>query len=69
MKKTQKMYSRNFLYGVHNEHAKNDLKEAKSEFLKRDRDNVTSLSVDRAVYGGYINGMEARLRNEDKGGK
>lgn len=54
---------------MHNEHAKNDLKEAKSEFLKRDRDNVTSLSVDRAVYGGYINGMEARLRNEDKGGK
>lgn len=69
VKKTQKMYSRNFLYGVLNEHAKNDLKEAKSEFLKRDRVNVTSLSVDRAIYGGYINGMKARLQNEDKGGK
>lgn len=69
VKETQRIYSKNFLDGVHDEHAKNNLKEVEREFLKRDRNNVVAMSVDRARFGGYINGMKMRLKNEDKGGK
>lgn len=51
VKEAQRIYSKNFLNGVHDEHAKSNLKDLKNEFLKRDSANV-------------VNGIKARLQEE-----
>lgn len=64
VKETQKLYSKNFLDGVYDEHAKVNLKEAERDFRKRVSKDINTLSFDKAGYGGYINGMKARLQEE-----
>lgn len=74
----QKSYSRSWLEGFNDDHAKDNLKPAKQE-LKNRKDYIDELerdiskqkielkntkSISNTVYGGYINGIIAKLKNK-----